>query len=155
VSARAGVLRSSRPPSTPACFARRAACSHTRAAALWCSPPRRSTAGTVECASGKGQPPLPSANSIDRAHDHCGTSTSSRTHESTGEYVDDSAITAKVKAAILEDPELKTLQISVKTFKGVVQLSGFVDSKEMVARAGEVAGQVSGVREVKNDLIVK
>jgi osmotically-inducible protein OsmY len=80
---------------------------------------------------------------------------STRTHESTGEYVDDSAVTAKVKAAILQDPELKTLQISVKTYKGVVQLSGFVDSKEMVGRAGEVAGKVSGVREVKNDLIVK
>lgn len=80
---------------------------------------------------------------------------STRTHESAGEYVDDSAVTAKVKAAILEDPALKTLQISVKTYKGVVQLSGFVDSKEMVGRAGEVAGKVSGVREVKNDLIVK
>jgi len=80
---------------------------------------------------------------------------STRTHESTGEYVDDSAITAKVKAAILEDPALKTLQISVKTYKGVVQLSGFVDSKDMVDRAGKVASQVSGVREVKNDLIVK
>ncbi len=80
---------------------------------------------------------------------------STRTHESTGEYVDDAAITTKVKAAILEDSALKTLQISVKTYKGVVQLSGFVDSKEMVDRAGEVAGKVSGVREVKNDLIVK
>jgi osmotically-inducible protein OsmY len=80
---------------------------------------------------------------------------STRTHESTGEYVDDSAITAKVKAAILKDPALKTLQISVKTYKGVVQLSGFVDSKDMVDRAGKVAGQVSGVREVKNDLNVK
>jgi osmotically-inducible protein OsmY len=80
---------------------------------------------------------------------------STRTHESTGEYVDDSAITSKVKAAILQDPALKTFQISVTTFKGVVQLSGFVDSKDMVGRAGEVAGGVSGVREVKNDLVVK
>jgi len=80
---------------------------------------------------------------------------STRTHESTGEYVDDSAITAKVKAAILEDPALKTLQISVTTYKGVVQLSGFVDSKDMFDKAGKVAGQVSGVREVKNDLTVK
>jgi osmotically-inducible protein OsmY len=80
---------------------------------------------------------------------------STPTHESTGEYVDDSAITAKVKAAILKDPALKTLQISVTTYKGVVQLSGFVDSKEMVDRAGELAGQASGVRNVKNDLIVK
>lgn len=80
---------------------------------------------------------------------------STRTHESTGEYVDDSAITTKVKAAILGDPALKTLQISVKTYKGVVQLSGFVDSMDMVDKAGKVAGQVSGVREVKNDLTVK
>ena len=80
---------------------------------------------------------------------------STRTHESAGEYVDDSAITTKVKAAIAGDPALKSLQISVKTYKGVVQLSGFVDSKDMVDRAGKVAGQVSGVREVKNDLIVK
>ena len=80
---------------------------------------------------------------------------SSRTHESTGEYVDDSTITAKVKAAILEDPALKSLQISVKTYKGVVQLSGFVDSQDMVDRAGKVASQVSGVRDVKNGLTVK
>ena len=80
---------------------------------------------------------------------------SGRTHESTGEYVDDSTITAKVKAAILEDPALKSLQISVKTYKGVVQLSGFVDSQDMVDRAGKVASQVSGVRDVKNGLTVK
>jgi osmotically-inducible protein OsmY len=80
---------------------------------------------------------------------------STRTHESPGEYIDNSVITTKVKGAILEEPSLKTLQISVKTYKGVVQLSGFVDSKDMVDRAGKVAGQVSGVREVKNDLNVK
>jgi osmotically-inducible protein OsmY len=76
-------------------------------------------------------------------------------HESTGEYVDDSVITTKVKAAILEEGSLKTLQINVKTFKGVVQLSGFVDSFEHVAKAGEVAGRVQGVQEVKNDLVAK
>ena len=59
--------------------------------------------------------------------------------ESTGEYLDDSVITNKVKAAILNDPALKVLQINVETFKGVVQLSGFVDSKAMMARAVEVA----------------
>lgn len=80
---------------------------------------------------------------------------STPTRESTGEYVDDSAITAKVKADVLGDPALKTFQISVKTYKGVVQLSGFVDSKEERDRAGEVAVKVSGVREVKNDLVVK
>lgn len=79
----------------------------------------------------------------------------SRTQESTGEYVDDSTITAKVKAAILGDPDLKVLQINVETFKGVVQLSGFVNSPQVVSRAGEVAGRVSGVKSVKNNLLVK
>lgn len=78
-----------------------------------------------------------------------------RTHESTGGYVDDSAITTKVKAAILNEPSLKTFQINVKTFKGEVQLSGFVDSHEMAKKAGEVARSVSGVVGVKNNLIVK
>lgn len=76
-------------------------------------------------------------------------------HESTGQYVDDSVITAKVKAAIFDEATLKTLQISVKTFKGVVQLSGFVDSAQSVSKAGEVAERVVGVVSVENDLIVK
>jgi osmotically-inducible protein OsmY len=76
-------------------------------------------------------------------------------HESTGEYVDDSVLTTKVKAAILDEATLKTLQINVETFKGVVQLSGFVDSAEHVARAGEVAARIQGVKEVKNDLVAK
>jgi len=76
-------------------------------------------------------------------------------HESTGQYVDDSVITTKVKAAIFNEATLKTLDINVKTFKGVVQLSGFVDSAQSVKKAGEVAGGVEGVKEVKNDLIVK
>ena len=79
----------------------------------------------------------------------------SRTQESTGEYFDDSTITAKVKAAILGDPELKVLQINVETFKGVVQLSGFVNSPQAVTRAVEVARSVSGVKSVKNNLLVK
>ncbi len=78
-----------------------------------------------------------------------------RTQESTGEYVDDSTITAKVKAAILGDPALKVFQISVETFKGVVQLSGFVNSPQVVSRAAAVASQVSGVKSVKNNLLVK
>jgi len=78
-----------------------------------------------------------------------------RTQESTGEYFDDSTITAKVKAAILGDPDLKVLQINVETFKGVVQLSGFVNSPQAVSRAVEVARGVSGVKSVKNNLIVK
>jgi osmotically-inducible protein OsmY len=76
-------------------------------------------------------------------------------HESTGQYLDDSVITTKVKAAILGEKTLKSLQITVETFKGVVQLSGFVDSAQSATKAGEVAKQVSGVTEVKNDLIVK
>jgi len=79
----------------------------------------------------------------------------SRTQESTGEYVDDSAITAKVKNAILGDASLKVLQINVETFKGVVQLSGFVNSPQIKSRAAEVASRVSGVKSVTNDLIVK
>ena len=80
---------------------------------------------------------------------------STPTRESSGQYVDDSAITTRVKAAIFDDPSLKVLQINVETFKGEVQLSGFVDSAQNVRRAGEVARSVSGVRSVKNDLIVK
>ncbi|KAF0216332.1 MAG: transport-associated protein [Geobacteraceae bacterium] len=76
-------------------------------------------------------------------------------HESTGQYIDDSVITTKVKAAIFDEPSLKTLQINVKTFKGVVQLSGFVDSALSVTKAGEVAGSVNGVVSVENDLVVK
>lgn len=75
--------------------------------------------------------------------------------QSTGEYVDDSIITTKVKAAIFEEPTLKTMQIEVKTFKGEVQLSGFVDSAQSVTRAGEVTRSVKGVTKVNNDLIVK
>ena len=78
-----------------------------------------------------------------------------RTHESTGGYVDDSAITTKVKTAIFNESTLKTMQINVKTFKGEVQLSGFVDSEHSVTKAGEVARGVNGVVSVKNDLIVK
>jgi len=80
---------------------------------------------------------------------------STRTQESTGQYVDDSTITAKVKADILGDPALKVFDIGVETFKGVVQLSGFVNSAEIRNRAAVVAGRVSGVKSVRNSLIVK
>jgi len=80
---------------------------------------------------------------------------STRTHEGTGEYVDDTAITTKVKAAIFTDSELKVLQINVETFKGVVQLSGFVNSRASATKAAEVARGIKGVVEVKNDLVVK
>jgi len=80
---------------------------------------------------------------------------STRTHEGTGEYVDDTAITTKVKSAIFGDPALKVMQINVETFKGVVQLSGFVNSRQSATRAVEVARGIKGVVEVKNDLVVK
>ncbi len=80
---------------------------------------------------------------------------STRTHESTGEYVDDSVITTKVKALLAEDNLLKSFQISVETYKGTVQLSGFVNSRETVNKAGEIARSVKGVKSVRNNLIVK
>jgi osmotically-inducible protein OsmY len=84
-----------------------------------------------------------------------GACAQTRTSESAGGYVDDTAITGKVKTAILQDPALKVMEIHVDTFKGVVQLSGFVDSSQMVERAATVASNVSGVASVQNDLIVK
>ncbi len=75
--------------------------------------------------------------------------------ESTGQYIDDSAITTKIKTGIFDDLRLKSLQIEVQTFKGIVQLSGFVDSPQNAKIAGEIAGIVAGVKEVKNDLVVK
>jgi osmotically-inducible protein OsmY len=72
--------------------------------------------------------------------------------ESTGEFIDDAAITAKVKAAIFKDPELKVTRINVDTFKGQVQLSGFVASEAERRRAEEVARSVDGVKAVRNDL---
>lgn len=80
---------------------------------------------------------------------------STATKESTGEYIDDSVITANVKALIYDDPELKVGQISVETYKGVVQLSGFVNSSTAVARAGSLASSVKGVVSVKNSLVIK
>jgi osmotically-inducible protein OsmY len=80
---------------------------------------------------------------------------STQKSESTGEYVDDSTITTKVKAAIFNDSSLKVFQINVETFKGEVQLSGFVDSSQSVKKAGEVARSVGGVKSVINNLIVK
>jgi osmotically-inducible protein OsmY len=80
---------------------------------------------------------------------------SSRTSESSGQYVDDSVITTKVKYALLADPDVKSLDIGVETFKGVVQLSGFVNNKEQAREAVEIARSVQGVRSVKNSLVVK
>jgi len=75
--------------------------------------------------------------------------------EGTGEYVDDTVITTKVKAAILNEPSLKSAEINVETFKGVVQLSGFVRSSANESTAVEVARNVAGVKSVKNDMRLK
>ncbi len=75
--------------------------------------------------------------------------------EGTGEYVDDVVITSKVKAAILGEPTLKSAEINVETFKGIVQLSGFVSSQAAASKAVELARTVKGVSSVKNDMRIK
>ena len=75
--------------------------------------------------------------------------------ESTGEYVDDSVITTKVKSLLAADDFLKSFQIGVETYKGTVQLSGFVNSQKAIDKAVEITRSVSGVKSVKNNLIVK
>lgn len=81
------------------------------------------------------------------------TSTSHR--ESTGEYIDDTVITARVKSVILADESLKVAEINVETYKGVVQLSGFVSSMDAQYRAVKLAREVEGVKSVENDMHVK
>ena len=80
---------------------------------------------------------------------------STTTGSSTGEMIDDTVITTKVKAAIFQDDELSASEINVETFKGVVQLSGFVSDRSDVPRAAVVARGVAGVVSVKNSLVVK
>lgn len=80
---------------------------------------------------------------------------STSTSEGTGQYLDDSVITGKVKAALVEDPTTKATEINVETFKGVVQLSGFVSSQAAANRAIELARGVSGVKGVTNDMRLK
>ena len=75
--------------------------------------------------------------------------------EGTGEYLDDTVITTKVKAAVLNEPTLKSAEINVETFKGVVQLSGFVNSQADINKAVEVARGVPGVKTVRNDMRLK
>lgn len=75
--------------------------------------------------------------------------------ESTGQYIEDSVITTSVKAAILNEPSLKVAEINVETFKGAVQLSGFVRSQENIVTAIKVARGVNGVKSVNNDMRVK
>lgn len=80
---------------------------------------------------------------------------SSPDRQKVGEYADDAMITAKVKTALFNDPSLKATEINVETYKGVVQLSGFVGSRDAELRAAEVARGVSGVKAVKNDMQLK
>ena len=75
--------------------------------------------------------------------------------EGTGEYVDDTVITTKVKTAILNEPALKSMEINVETFKGVVQLSGFVSSQTAINKAIDLTRHVPGVKSVKNDMRIK
>jgi len=78
-----------------------------------------------------------------------------KTQESTGGYIDDSAITSKVKTEVLENQSLKGLDVHVRTYKGVVELSGFVDTAQQAKNAGEIASHVAGVQSVQNNLVVK
>jgi len=80
---------------------------------------------------------------------------STATKEGTGEYLDNTVITTKVKAAIFDEPGLKSAEINVETFKGEVQLSGFVSSQANIDKAVEIARKVKGVKSVKNNMQLK
>ena len=84
-----------------------------------------------------------------------GACASTSKQEGAGEYVDDSVITTKVKSLLAADDFLKSFQIGIETYKGTVQMSGFVDSQKAVDKAIQIARSVKGVKSVKNDLIVK
>jgi hyperosmotically inducible periplasmic protein len=75
--------------------------------------------------------------------------------KSTGEYIDDAALTAKVKAELFRDPIVSGMAVNVDTFKGVVQLNGFVDTPQQKTRAEQIARSVAGVASVQNKLSVK
>ena len=79
---------------------------------------------------------------------------STRTQESAGEAIDDSVLTSKVKIALIDDPVTKAGQINVETYRGVVQLGGFVDNTQQKEQATKVARSITGVKEVRNDLRV-
>ena len=80
---------------------------------------------------------------------------STETRRGTGAYIDDKVITGKIKAALVADPDLKATEINVDTYKGTVQLSGFVDSAEAIPKAVALVRQVEGVKDVKNDMTVR
>jgi len=79
----------------------------------------------------------------------------SQTQTSTGEYVDDSVISTRAKTALLADDEVSGTEVQIETFKGVVQLSGFVDTQAQAQKAEQIVRNIDGVREVKNDIVVK
>lgn len=79
----------------------------------------------------------------------------SPTKESTGEFIDDSTITTKVKAAFVQDKDVSAIDIKVDTFKGNVQLSGFADKRSEIDKAVQIAGKVPGVKSVRNDITLK
>ena len=78
-----------------------------------------------------------------------------RYHQSTGEQIDDKATSMRVKSALGDDQQYKYPMVEVKTFKGTVQLSGFVDTRDQKSRAGDIAKKVDGVRDVENNISVK
>ena len=80
---------------------------------------------------------------------------STPTHESTGEVIDDSTITAKIKADYAVDKDVSAMQVGVETYKGVVQLSGFVDNRDQKARAATLAKNTTGVKDVENNITIK
>jgi len=80
---------------------------------------------------------------------------STATREGTGEFVDDSVITSKVKATLFNEPTLKSMEVNVETFKGIVQLSGFVRSQANIDKAVDLTSHVPGVQSVKNAMLVK
>ncbi|SFB76072.1 BON domain-containing protein [Massilia yuzhufengensis] len=77
------------------------------------------------------------------------------TRQGTGEYIDDAVISSRVKAAFAADPGVKATEVQVETFKGTVQLSGFVESAESAVRAAQIARDVPGVKEVRNAMVTK
>ena len=84
-----------------------------------------------------------------------GCSTGSRYKQSTGEYIDDHGLSSHVQKALKADPQFKYDDVNVVTFKGVVQLSGFVSTKDQKSRAGDLAKKVDGVKEIENNITVK
>jgi len=79
----------------------------------------------------------------------------SGTTRGTGEYIDDAAISSRIKTAFATSPDVKATEVQVETYKGTVQLSGFVDSSESALRAAQIARQTPGVKEVRNSMVVR